>query len=220
MSTFLHVVKIFEQIENTSSRLEMEQLVIKLLDSITPEEASIVSYILTERISPMFVSTEFNMSLKSVIKAIQLVYPKSNIDKIYSEVGDIGKVIEALISTPDSTEESIVEIYGQLWEIAKYSGAGSVSTKINELKKLFEKISSVEQKYIARLITGKMRLGCTERTILSALKKQYPDHEIELEYALGACSDIGYLVQIIKQKGIEAIKEIDIQLEFCWLTTS
>lgn len=212
MSTFSHIVKIFEQIENTSSRLEMEQLVIKLLDSITPEEASIVSYILTERISPMFVSTEFNMSLKSVIKAIQLVYPKSNINKIYSEVGDIGKVIEEIGTPQNGTEESIVEIYGQLWRIARYSGTGSVSTKINELKKLLEKISSVEQKYISRLITGKMRLGCTERTILSALKKKYPDHEIELEYALGACSDIGYLVQVIKQNGIEAIKKIDVQL--------
>lgn len=212
MNAFSKVSSFFEQIELTSSRLKMESLIIDFMKSITPEEAGIVCYMLTERIAPMFVITEFNISIKSVIKTIQSLYPDANIEKIYSKVGDIGGVIEHIATKIETNSLSIIEVYERLWKIAQISGNQSVALKIENLKALFRETTTIEQKYIARLVCGKMRLGCTERTILSAYKKIYPEFSIELEYALGACSDIGYIIQTIEKKGIDEIKTIDVEL--------
>ena len=212
MSYFTSVASFFEKIENTASRLKMEECIRDFIDLLTPEEAGIVCYMLIERISPMFVTTEFNMSIRGVIKAIQSLNPKYDVEKIYSEVGDIGTVIEKIGSQNQSSSLSITEIYQKLWDIAQISGSGSVAYKIDKLKELFKNTSTKEQKYIARLVCGKMRLGCTERTILSAYKKKYLNFSTDLDYALGACSDIGYVIQVIKQNDITDIKTIDVQL--------
>ncbi|MGZ7068380.1 MAG: ATP-dependent DNA ligase, partial [Methanobacterium sp.] len=72
------------------------------------------------------------------------------------------------------------------------------------------------RKYIARLAEGTMRLGAGDMTILNALSVSFFGSKRErpvLENAYNISSDIGLIAKVLKTRGLNGVKEIEISIK-------
>lgn len=202
----------FNKIEKTASRLEKEVHVNELFSNLDSEECAIISYFLTERLCPMFIQKEFALSGRGISKVLSLMFSEEQVNKNYVSQGDLGNVFEILAGNVRGQALEIKEIYRMLWQIVKMSGSGSVEQKHAMTKQILQKCSGLEGKYLIRLILSKLRLGCNDRTILSALSKRLNVESDILDYAYGVCSDIGYISQVAIKDGVDGVLNITPEL--------
>ena len=208
---FKELAKIFQDLEDTSSRLELRDTLRGMYKKLTPQEASIASYFIIGRLAPKFIPIEFNISKKSIEKILTTLLSIDNFKDLLNQYSDEGDIIKHLWNEP-GRQLSITEIYDKLWLIAKSSGVGSVYKKQEQVINLLKSVSNIEAKFIIRIILGTTRLGVNERTLLDALSA-YVDEDVKInrkkiEQALGLTSDIGYIAQIITQRGIKGLSVI------------
>ncbi len=86
------------------------------------------------------------------------------------------------LSNKDMTSKTtltVQKVYKTLDEIAMESGPGSSKRKISKLGELISKATSKEAKYILRTVTGKLRLGIGDMTVIDALAVAYASSEEE-----------------------------------------
>lgn len=222
-STFSHYLN---QLEQLSSRLDMTALLAEMFKELEPQETPQACYLMQGSLVPNYQSLEFGMSEKLVMRSLAklLIYlkqdnslPSVNLfqepdDSLYLEkiqqknknLGDLGLVIEELVSDLDMKAEdfSIFEVYQSLLEIAQEGGEGSQDRKIDQTKKLLQKLDPVSMKFVVRIIIGKLRLGFSTMTMIDALSwvrlgNKNDSKKIEAAYQKKA--DIGKLAQAYLQ---------------------
>src|SRR5215471_20531668 len=98
MLTFSTVATCFEQLERTSSRKQLTELLSGLLGQVEPDEIAEVSYLLQGRVAPLYEPVEFGLGERSVEKAVAQAYDVSaeEVRQRYSKAGDLGLVVADL----------------------------------------------------------------------------------------------------------------------------
>ena len=94
---FANLARTFEELERTSSRLTLIELVTRLFLSIElPEEIQQVCYLMQGRVAPFYEAIEMGMADKSVMKSIALASHTTpeQIAAQYAKLGDLGLVAE------------------------------------------------------------------------------------------------------------------------------
>ena len=107
----------------------------------------------------------------------------------------------------------VEKVYETLRDIATTSGPGSATSRINKLTMLLTSSSSLEAKFLVRFVTGKMRLGVADFTVLDALAIAFTDdkkNREELEKAYNLTSDLGFVADLLVNHGIRAIKRVKV----------
>ncbi len=217
---FKELAIIFEELEKTASRNTMTQILAELLKKAEVSEVKKVVYLSLGQLGPSFDRVQFNLAEKQVQKSLALAYdlPEEEIRVIYKKIGDLGNVAQELSERKGVEDQGLntEEIYDELLAIAQYEGGGSQERKIRGLSELLKKLSSTPVKYVARIVMGKLRLGFSDKTILDAvswMEKGDKSGEAELESAYQIRSDIGWLVEEVKAKGIkEAVRTVEPEL--------
>ncbi|MBI2445248.1 ATP-dependent DNA ligase [Candidatus Micrarchaeota archaeon] len=106
---------------------------------------------------------------------------------------------------------SIEKVYDNLYKLATTEGVGSQDQKISLLAELFSQASPTEAKAIARFVTGRLRLGVAESTIMDALSVAHggdKEHKAGLERAFNLTSDLGGVAETLLEKGLGAVSQI------------
>jgi DNA ligase-1 len=112
-----------------------------------------------------------------------------------------------------SSPLTVERVYETLDKIANSTGSGSIDTKLALLAGLLSDASPSEAKYIVRTVTGSLRLGIADMTVLDALAlafgggKETREH---LERAYNISSDLGRVAKIVAEEGIEGIKKFKV----------
>ncbi len=206
---FLKIAKLLEKIENTDSRLEMTDYIHDFIKNSDIDSAQIFSYFLEGRVAPLFIDAEFNFSEKSIINVLK-DYVKLNgldyrVEEKRDELGDIGLVVEDILQTMSDRIEVSLEldkVYSVLWEIVLEEGHGTVERKSKLLVELLDSVTSLEAKFIVKIVAGKLRIGVNVKTVLDALSillVQDKSMRETLDKAYGFSSDIGYLIYYVKK---------------------
>ena len=213
---FSYVSTVFSQMEGTSGRLEMTQLLASLLKKASAQEAAIICNISLGQLNAPHIGTQFNIAEKNMIKAIAdlLDIPATTIAEQAKELGDLGLVIEK-DSWNTHKALSITQVFEELEAIEKIEGTGSQEEKINLLSALLKKLDPVSAKYVVRIVLGKLRLGFSDMTIIDALSwMEVGDKSIRkaVEDAYNICADIGMIAQTLKEGGIRAIEHMRIHV--------
>src|SRR5437764_12815052 len=89
---FARLAHTFEELERTSSRLALIELLTQLFRSIErPEEIEQVCYLVQGRVAPFYVALEMGMAEKSVTRSLALPYRTmpENIEALYAMFGDL-----------------------------------------------------------------------------------------------------------------------------------
>jgi DNA ligase-1 len=205
-----------QQIEHTSSRLEITRILGELFRELTPDEIEKSAYLLQGDLTPRYKPLNFGMAEKMIIKAVLLALQvdKDTFNKEYQKEGDIGVVTEKLKSErPSLTQNDIdvVTLFQRLFEIAGETGGGSQDKKIHMLAHLVNEVDPLTARYIVRIPAGTLRLGFSDMTILDALSWMvHQDKSLRksLEQAYHVRPDLGYIGKILKEKGIKEVEKI------------
>ncbi len=206
---FSQLAKYVEEIEKTSSRLQITHLLAEVFKKLNSEEIDKTIYLLQGRVSPLYGSSEFGMAEKMVIKsAINALHlEKKYFDHEYKKIGDLGKTVEYFRKLHRALEEkdlSIVEVYNDLLEITKKAGPKSQEAKMNILARLISYLDPLSCRYLVRIPPGVLRLGFSDMTVLDALSwmvKKDKSLRPVFEKAYHVRPDLGYLGKLIKEKG-------------------
>lgn len=196
-----------EQLESTSSRIEITKILAKLLSKIEPSETTQTVNLLLGQLAPSFKDIVFNVAEKMELAALSGAYGKSKdeVKALYKKEGDLGNVAFKLAKAKGK-KLSTVEVYEKLYEVAQSEGEGSQEEKIQLLANLFSQLSPLEAKYVARIPIGKLRLGFSDKTLLDSLSWMVVGDKREkkrLENAYQVVSDIGLLAYEVKKQGLK-----------------
>jgi DNA ligase-1 len=123
------------------------------------------------------------------------------------------------ISETDSqrTKLTITKVYEQLSELEATSGTGSTEVKAKLLLKLLQEFTGDTNsiKLILRIISGKLRLGFSDMTIVDSLSYMLVDNKTlraEIEHAYNLSADIGHVAEVAKSAGIDGVRDMKIIL--------
>ena len=171
---FKEFSEFIQKIEKTSSRLEITRILADLFKKLDPAEFQQAAYLLQGAIKPRYLTINFGMAERMVIRAIAaaLNVKQDEFTKRFKKVGDIGTVIEEYKKSQISLIEkklSVKQVFDRLTEIAKVSGEGSQDKKIQWLATLVNEVDSLSGRYLVRIPLGVLRLGFSDMTILDAL---------------------------------------------------
>ena len=210
----------YEKIEATTKRLEMTDLLVNLLKKTPLSIIGKVVYLTQGKLYPDFTGVEIGIAEKLAIKALARASGQ-NEGEIVSELqrsGDIGETAENLLTkrkqsaffTKKLTVEQVHETFDKM---SKLSGSGSVDTKMALLCGLLTDAPPKEAKWIMRTVTGNLRLGIADMTVLDALAIAYgggKENRELIERAYNLSSDLGRVASIVVEKGIDGIKQFQV----------
>ncbi len=212
----------YEKIEATTKRLEMTDLLVELLKKTPKDVIAKVVYLTQGKLYPDFMGVEMGVAEKLAIKALSRASGQSEnvIQADLQKSGDIGETSEKQLSkrkqsTFFTKKLTFERVYETLDKLAKTSGSGAVDTKMALLCGLLTDASAKEAKWIIRTVTGNLRLGIADMSVLDALAIAYgggKEARDLIERAYNISSDLGRVTNIIVEKGIEGIKEFQVMV--------
>ncbi len=220
---FLTLVNYYEQLEATTKRLEMRDILIQLFKEAELEEIDKIAYLTLGTLYPAYVGIELGVAEKLAIRALKMVtgFDESKIEELLNKIGDLGQVAENILSQKKSqlvlfTQPlSVLDVYNKLDKVAKMSGEGAIENKVKTLAGLLAQAQPKEAKYIIRLLTGKMRLGVADMTIIDAVSMLFggtKEAREVFERAYNISSDIGIVVREAKKSGIDGARSIKLSI--------
>jgi DNA ligase-1 len=212
----------YEKIEATTKRLEMTDLLVDLLKRTPEDIIDKVVYLTQGKIYPDFVRLEIGVAEKLAIRALARASGRreSEIEADLKKSGDIGETAQSFLSKKKQvtffqktlTAERVYEV---LDKMAKTSGSGAVDSKMSLLAGLLSDASPKEAKYIMRTVTGNLRLGIADMTVLDALAIAYgggKESRELIERAYNISSDLGRVANVVVEKGLEGIKKFQVEV--------
>ncbi|MEM2105385.1 MAG: ATP-dependent DNA ligase [Candidatus Bathyarchaeia archaeon] len=217
---YLQIADVYEKIEATTKRLEMTDLLVNLLKNTPKEIIDKVVYLTQGKIYPDFVGLEIGVAEKLAIKALARASgaKENEIEEDLKKSGDIGETTQKFITNKKQVTFfqkplTVQRVYETLDKMAKATGSGAVDTKTALLAGLLADATPKEAKYIMRTVTGNLRLGIADMTVLDALAIAYgggKEARELIERAYNISSDLGRVAKTIAEKGLEGIKEFQV----------
>ena len=205
------------KLEATPSRNKITELFSSLLAEADAGEVDKICYLSLGRLAPLYSGLEFNLAEKLLLKVLARTFQKeeTEVRKKYKEMGDMGDVVAFYKDSKKGKTLSVNEVYDRLYDLANYTGEGSVERKIAAMSNLLTDLDSLSGKYVARIPIGKLRLGFSELTILDALSFLITGDKSkrsEIENAFNKRADIGQLAVLVKTQGLSSLKKIKVTL--------
>ena len=232
---FKKLSNLFSELESTTKRLEMIDLLSKFFEEIKEksdfEDLDKIIYILQGQLAPNIKQfPKMGLAEKMIIEALSLHSGIDNkrIKEVLIKKGDIGAAAEIILSKRKKqkslldfnkiTERELIsleipDLYSQLKKIALTEGPGSHDVKLGILRGLMSRCSPLETKYLLRIITSTLRVGIQSATIIEGLTLAFTgrrENKDYIERAYTLYPDLGEISKILAFKGLEEVKKVDI----------
>jgi len=233
---FNNLSQLFSELENTSKRLEMIDLLSeffkKIKESKDFEDLDKIIYLLQGQLTPNIKQfPKMGLAEKMIIEALSLHsgVDARKIKEVLVKKGDIGAAAELILSKKKKQKSlfdynkqngsseislNISELYSELKKIALSEGAGSHDAKLGILRGLIRKCSPLETKYLLRVITSTLRVGVQSPTIIEGLALAFTgkkENKVLIERAYTLHPDLGEIAKLLAEKDLEQVSKIEIQ---------
>jgi len=220
---FSQIADCYEKIDATTKRLEMTDYLVELLKLTSKDIVDKVVYLTQGKLYPDFIDIQTGIAEKLAIQAVAKATGKSEkeTEENLVKTGDIGKTAQKFLAKKTQatlfkgTPLTVEKVYDTLDKMARASGTGSMDRKLSLLAGLLTDATPKEAKYIIRIVTGSLRLGIADMTVLDALAIAYgggKEARDALERAYNISSDLGKVAKIVAKKGIRDIEKIKVSL--------
>ena len=212
----------YEKIEATTKRLEMTDHLVELLKQTPKDLIDKVVYLTQGKLYPDFVGIEIGVAEKLAVRAVAKAtgHSEKEIEEDLKKTGDLGKTAQKFLEEKAQVQLfreplTVEKVYGTLDKMAKATGAGSMDLKINLLAGLLANATPKEARFIVRTVTGQLRLGIADMTVLDALAIAYgggKEAREHVERAYNISADLGRVARAVVEKGVEGIKKFEVSL--------
>lgn len=219
---FSRLADFMERLESTSKRLEMIGILKELFMEVGEEEIGPVCFMLLGSLAPDYKGIEIGMAEKLVTRSVAEVAGVGELDveRKLKKVGDIGEAAAQLLSAKRmrklvSAELSVLESYKGALDLSRLSGKGSISHKVASFARMLTDSSPKEVKYLIRYVTGNLRLGIADMTLLDALSEAFVGgrkNRDVVERPYNIRPDIGYIATQLKREGLDGLRDVRIEV--------
>ena len=212
----------FQKMEGTSKRLELTDILVKLLQEIPKDVISKAIYLIQGKLRPNFEGVELGIAEKLVMRAMSKSagIPLKKIEEDYNKGGDLGltaeNILQRKIQTTFASEIITLEkVYETLFKISNLEGKGSQEMKMKYVSSMLNDATPQESKFILKILLGTLRLGIAENTVMDALAIAFTgkkENREKIENAYNVSSDLGKVAEVISTGGVEEIEKFQIKL--------
>lgn len=220
---YVVIAEAYDKIEATSKRLEMTDLLVGLLNETPKDLIGKVAYLTQGRIRPDFEGVEIGVAEKLAVKALARAAGRreNEIENDVKKSGDIGETAQKFMGNKRQVtffQEplTVQKVYETLDKMAVTAGSGAVDLKLSLLAGLLAAATPKEAKYIMRTVTGNLRLGVADMTVLDALAIAYgggKETRELVERAYNICSDLGRVAETIAREGMDGIRNFRVSID-------
>ena len=210
---FSEVAERFTEMSSTTKRLELTDILVRLLRAAGPDLKKLV-YLIQGKLAPDYKGIELGMANKMIIKALSAISGRKeqDIEEMFLKEGDLGTVAGAisqkkLQNSLFSSELTVDYVYNELLRLANIGGEGSVKLKIGIYQDLLMNSTPEEGMYITRIVTGKLRLGVSDATILDAIVLAFADKKYsdQIDEAYNFHPDLGMVAEYLREGKLQEI---------------
>ena len=212
----------YAELEGISGRNEMTRVLAELLKAAPRDELGPLVYMTQGKLRPDYEGVELGLAEKLALRALSSAsgLPQDKVYAAYVKHGDLGTAAEDLLrnrgqGTLFSEGLTLARVYETLLRIAKQSGSGSVDAKLRELASLLNDASPLEAKFIMRTVTGELRLGVADYTVLDAAATAFlggKEARAEVERAYNVHPDLGFVVESAASGGSKGVGAISLEV--------
>ncbi|AGB32055.1 DNA ligase I, ATP-dependent Dnl1 [Natrinema pellirubrum DSM 15624] len=191
------------------------------------DEIEVVARFVQGRVFPAWDSTTLDIGPSACYEAIARAAGQNvssdDVEDRLADVGEIGDVaasyefggqqgLGAFTDGDGGTGDDLTvrEVADTLTELAAAEGSGSHDRKVDLLFGLFNRASSEEARYLARLVLSEMRIGVGEGTVRDAIAAAFEVPEDRVERALQVSNDYGRVARIARDEGVVGLDTMDL----------
>jgi len=212
----------FGRLEGTSSRNEMTELFASLLKETPLDELPSLVYLTQGKLKPDYEGVEVGIAEKMALRAVTTAsgLPEETVNRTYIKLGDIGSAAEQLLGSKSqgtlfSGQLTLGRVYDTVLRISRQTGEGSVGMRQKELVSLLNDASPKEAKFIMRMVTGQLRLGVADYTVLDACALAFLGEKAKrqvVERAYNVHPDMGFVVSSAASKGLKGVEAVEVEV--------
>ncbi|MEM4463302.1 MAG: ATP-dependent DNA ligase [Fervidicoccaceae archaeon] len=222
------LARTFDELERISSRIALTNALVDLFKQTPKEEIRKVVYLIQGRLWPDWKGLpELGVAEKLLIKALSMATNtrEEEVEKLFKEAGDLGKVAEQLKKTKaqqprgliqfiggsEKSKLSVSRVYESFSKIATAEGEGSRDLKLRILSALIKEAEPIEAKFIVRFVEGRLRINIGDATIMDALAIAYGGTKASrqlIERAYNLRADLGDIAEQLAMKGLDFLTKI------------
>ncbi|MBP1929543.1 DNA ligase-1 [Methanolinea mesophila] len=229
----LEFARYCEQLEKISGRLEMIDLVAGVLPSLDDRELPLFVRFISGRIFPDWSPLKLGIGPNLLYDAITFVVDGTREDVIgeINRLGDVGLAVEKILTrkkiegsgaggrTGTATIQQslfpqdfdLPAVFREFTAIAEAGGKSSQQAKLSHIQNLFQNITPLEGRYLARLLMEDLRIGMGEGNMRDAIARGFGVEPSLVEHAYQAINDLGE-VAILARTGARALEDVHIRL--------
>jgi DNA ligase-1 len=215
---YSEVAERYSKLEGISGRNEMTGVLAELLERTPKAELKMLVYLTQGKLRPDYEGVELGLAEKLALRAISSAAglgPES-VYRVYMKTGDVGTAAQEILGrrsqgTLYSEKLTLRMVYEALLRIAGTSGSGSVEAKQKELVSLLNDATPMEAKFVMRTVTGELRLGVADYTMLDAAASAFlgsKSERLKLERAYNVHPDLGFVVETAAKEGASGLRRI------------
>lgn len=226
---YLALAKTLEAIENVSARLKIIEMLSNFLRSVivlTPDDLLYCVYLCLNQLAPAYEGLELGVGDNILMKAISQTTGQS-MDSIKNKVatkGDLGIVAESVRSNQRTMfslpKLTVKGVYDKLRQIAQMTGHASMAKKGEMIQTILVACRQSEARYLIRSLSGKLRIGLAEQSVLAALaraatlcsqdddlpnRKKIDENTLILKTTYCECPSYNEIIPVLLEKGIEEL---------------
>lgn len=215
----------YEILEEVPSKLKKADILADLLSRTPPSELEKVVLLVHGTVFPGYSQMDLGIADKTVIKSIAKAtgFKESDVVEKFKNTGDLGLAVEECLeskkqSTLARKKLTVDFVFSEMRKLAEISGKGSQGKKLNLIAEMIVSAKPKEARYVVRTILGNLRVGVSDGIIRDAIAKSFlREHDkkeaIEaVEYALNIVADFGEVARIAKERGINGLKKVQIEI--------
>ena len=192
---FLTITKHFEELLETRSTLEKEDIIAKFLSSIYKQvpldDLSYYYQLAAKDFANLVVAQETGISTELFLNAVSLVLKMKKDDLKLKNKGDWGDTIERIYHQqqfkPSGSPIDVKVVCQLIIKLPTYTGTGSQKKKVSEISAFLRRCSPLEAKYFTRLMLGdSLKTGAKDKLIQRAFFKTFShieQYSIDLDHA-------------------------------------
>jgi len=220
----------YERLEAVSSKLKKTDILAELFSRTPAEEIQKVVLLCQGIVFSKYKMMELGIATQMMTRAIAKAtgFRPSDVEEKFKKTGDLGLAAEECIKSRKQTsllrkKLTIDFVFNNLQKLATITGGGSQERKLNLIAELIISAQPKEALYIVRTVLEELRIGAAEGIIRDAivnaflLKKEASKEEKEkstaaVEYAWNIVSDFGEIARIAKEKGMNGLKKVKVEI--------
>ncbi|MWV39751.1 ATP-dependent DNA ligase LigA [Natrialba sp. INN-245] len=214
------------EIDAESADLEIVECVTDLLVD-AGDEIEVIARFVQGRVFPAWDSTTLDVGPSACYEAIARAagtnVDADDVEDRLAEIGEIGEVtasyefggqqgLSAFTGGSGGDDPTVREVHETLVSLAAAEGSGSQDRKIDLLFGLFNRCSSEEARYLARLVLSEMRIGVGEGAVRDAIADAFDVPDDRVERALQVSNDYGRIARVAREEGLEGLDAVDLEL--------